>query len=652
MDLDEKSADEISGQSENALHFSQVDISRLYGIDLGLQVDKLCKGINIVYGANASGKTTLARAIRALIWPKTVEGDMPIVSGRFTLKDTIWNVVLEGQKPRYQKGGRSANPPAFPPSSHQSRYHLYLADLLLATSEDDSFARRVIQEAQGGIDVQAVAQELSFEVPTLRKTKTANEVERLRGKVRKAKKTHEGIRGEERSLDGLRRKRVEAQKAAKRADALEQAIEVSKTRNKHEKAEAELKRFPAAIAQVRGNEVETLEELRSRMSDAKADIDSADKDIEEAEVVLSESVIPEGGLPKGRIEKIRENVSKLNEAERKVEDLKVDLKKAREKENAAWKRLSAGTDKETAAAISLPDVERVETHVEAVEQIQGQRDALSTLENLLKVETSGESADTLRDGLRLLTRWLQESQDPSEGRTALWPNLIMGIAILVGVTGMVTAIIASSVVSWLGGALVVCAVLLIIGGWQVRVSEDTDRSNGGAAYREEFERTGVEEPAAWTRGSVEQHVDDLAKRFREAVVATEKQSEWKRTKPELDKLEKNKEALDEERERLVKEIGLEPDTSSRSLAWLLDRLSQWQSAHNDVEAITSSLNEAQGNAKKRIDALNSLLTPYNLDGIEDSSDAKENLVVLESERDDYRKATDHRESAREKKRRA
>ena len=98
MDSDQKSSSpDRPTQSDNALCFSRVSVRRLYGMDLGLDADELCEGINVVYGANASGKTTLARAIRALFWPETVGDDMPIVSGRFTLENATWNVTLEGQ---------------------------------------------------------------------------------------------------------------------------------------------------------------------------------------------------------------------------------------------------------------------------------------------------------------------------------------------------------------------------------------------------------------------------------------------------------------------------------------------------------------------------------------------------------------------------
>jgi uncharacterized protein YhaN len=647
-----KSSDNQTDLEPYALHFRHVSVQRLYGMDLGLDVDELCKGINVVYGANASGKTTLARAIRALFWPESVKDGMPIVSGRFALEDATWSVVLEGRELQCQKDGRSANPPALPPASHEKRYHLYLSDLLSATGEEDSFARLVLQEAQGGLDVEAAADELSYEVRTLRKSKLANRVEKYRNNVREAESQQAGIRDKERSLDALRQKLVDAQEAATRAAALEEAIEVAEARSEHASAEVALGEFPSAMTRVRGDEVETLDEVCGNISDANDDIDSADEDINEAETALGESAIPEGGLPEGRLAKIREKVSELSDTERKVRDIETDRAKEKKEESAAWERLSAGVDKETASALKLPDVQRVEAHVEAVEELQGRREALNTLQNLLEAEAPEESVETLRDGLRALVRWLQESQGASGEHTALWPKLIIGAATLVALVGVAAAATASGIIWWLGAALVALAILLAVAGWRVHTSQGTSSPTGGAAHKKEFKRTGLEAPSTWSVERVEEQVDRLLKRLREAAVAEEKRSEWERATPELDELQEREEAVVTERERLAEEIGFAPDISSRSLAWLLDRLSQWQSAYDDVQGLDDALATEERNVEELIDALNSLLAPYGLDGIEEGADAKESLVALESALDDYHETMGQLESAEDKKRRA
>ena len=53
------------------LYFQKIHIRRMPGFpDGGFTIDDLCQGVNIIYGPNASGKTTLSRAIQKLLRPQ------------------------------------------------------------------------------------------------------------------------------------------------------------------------------------------------------------------------------------------------------------------------------------------------------------------------------------------------------------------------------------------------------------------------------------------------------------------------------------------------------------------------------------------------------------------------------------------------------
>ncbi len=46
-----------------------IEIRRLPGIDEPLRVEGLAPGVNVVLGPNASGTSSLCRAVRATLWP-------------------------------------------------------------------------------------------------------------------------------------------------------------------------------------------------------------------------------------------------------------------------------------------------------------------------------------------------------------------------------------------------------------------------------------------------------------------------------------------------------------------------------------------------------------------------------------------------------
>jgi uncharacterized protein YhaN len=650
-DLDSDPSDSTASP-ESVLRFSSVRVQRLYGIDHNLEIDELCEDINVVYGSNASGKTTLAQALRMLLWPDRADDETPVLSARFRMGDASWRVRLEGTESRYQQNSQFTGPPALPPPSHDSRYHLYLPDLIAATDGDSDFAQLILQEAQGGVDLEGAAENLGFDVPSRRKSKTATAVEDLREQVKTVENEQESLRGKQRELKGLRRERAEAQEAAKRVTALEQALDVAKARRSHEEAVGKLKTFPDEMAEVQGDEAETLDSLHEKKETAQGEIEGADETINEAEAAIKDSIIPGEGIPDGQIEKLRTKRSDLQEAERNVKERSADLEGAKDKEKTAWERLSAGVSREAATEIDLPTVEAVESHVEEVESLQGEQQALDRLKQLLGDADPREAVDTLRDGLRALHLWLQHPEPSSDDRSGLQTVLQVGIGVLVASAGGFVALSAAGIVVWVGVALVVLGLILIgtIFVMRPRVREEDEEVR--TLRENEFRRTGLDAPETWTRDSVERRADQLLKRLREAEVAKEKASEWKRLRPEREDAEERAEHLDTERKRIAKEIGFDPDVSSRSLAWLVDRLSQWQSAYDEVQKLQSALDTAKDTTETTRGHLNKLLTPYGFDEIDDSSDAQEALTALESAREEFRGATTTLSQAEQQKEKA
>ena len=631
----------------DVLCFKQLHVNRFNGIEHGLEVE-LCSGVNVIHGANATGKTTLAHAIRGLLWPGQLEDQLPIVEARFVLDGSTWRVELEGNGYGFTKDQSPASRPALPPASHGPRYHLYLHDLLGSEDGEEAFAQRILKEAQGGIDVEGTAEELGFEVPSRRRAQITKTVEELREKRDDTKGTQKDLRRREQTLDALRDKKTETERAAKRVTALEQAKEVAKAREAHDEAEAALTSFPDVMGEVQGNEDEKLASLQEDLNAAEEKLQEAEDQIESSELVIEESRIPEEGLPEGGIEELGGLVSTIREQERTVREHNSEVKESEEKEGKAWERLPAGVDKEAAIDIDLPELEKIESHVTAVQGLQGKREALETARELFDGAEPDTPTDTLQEGLKHLHHWLQHPDaGPASGPG--WPHWAVLIGgLLVAGSGGLLILLGTGLATAAGIGLIALGVLIAGAEWQRDVQGGAEEARDQRGhYEREFERLGLEEPAAWSRDSVEQRADALLDQFRNAHVATKKQETWDRFESEYDDLDAREDKLDQERQRLAEELGIDPDAGSLSLPVLLERLTRWQHACDDVGANREALKTAEKEAETCRDRL--ALEEYDLGPIEDASEAKGAVTTLETARNEFQKAKRDLEQAQKQK---
>mgnify|MGYP006425515641 CR=1 FL=1 len=639
-------SDEQADVTSDTLRFDQVKVQRFNGLDHGLEAS-LCDGINVIYGSNASGKTTLAQAIRAVLWPGHVGDQFPIVEAQFALGGSTWRVELEGDRCSYEKDHSPASRPDLPPSTHGPRYHLYLHDLLRGEDQEEDFARHILQEAQGGIDVEGAAEELGFEVPSRRSAQITSAARELRRKREETKTDQEALRRKEESLDDLREKRSDAREAAQRAAALKQAVSVARARRNRDEAEAALDQYPEVMSEVRGDEGETLDALQEDLQAAKDQIQEAEGKIEDAEETTWESLIPDDGLPEGRVEGLKTTVTNLREQERAVRQRRADLKEAEKKEEETWGRLPTGTGKEAAAGIDLPELEEVEAHAKSAEDYQGRQEAFETAEELFSGASPDTPVDTLRDGLRQLHRWLQRPDQGGREGAALQGRIVLIGGLLVAAAGGALVITGSGNSMIVGGLLILLGGLIAGAEWTRRTDLEEEPGGRRALHENEFSRLDLDGPGEWSREAVENRADALLEQLREAEVAVEKQETWERLQPKYEGLGDTAEKLEQERERLAEVIGLDPDVGSHSLFVLLERLSRWQAAYDDLGAKEEALEAAQEEAEDCRTRLTEALADYDLGPAEDASEAQEAVTNLETARTEFQEARRNLENAEE-----
>jgi DNA repair exonuclease SbcCD ATPase subunit len=634
--------------SSPPLHFTTVTVRRLYGIDHDLRVETWCEGVNVVYGPNASGKTTLARALRGLLWPTTLSDTASRqVAGQFKSRGARWHVDVDGTRVQHQKNGTPSDPPSLPPPEHHTRYHLYLHHLLAATEGPDAFAERIMQEAVGGYDVKAAADALGFEVVRRRGGQRKERVEQTRDALDDVRSTQQDLRQDHRRLDRLRDELADARAAQTRAEALRQAVAVADARQAHREAQARADAFPDALDNMQGTEHERLRELQAEREEAAARRDAAEADLQDATETISESRLPEDGLPDGFLTRLRTAVRALDDDEDDVADATAAHAEARREEDEAWDRLALGTDREAAAAIDLPALHAIETHVERVESVRGRLQGLDTIDQMLSDdEDDVPPVHVIRDSMQVLIRWLQVPVPVDAG----WgPFVVMGLGAFATIAG--GALLVAQGTATVGGLLLVGLGLVTIStGFSLHGRGADSGEEMRALHRQEFGQMDVDDPFAWTRESVVQRMRTLANDWARAVFEERKADERDRLRIEREELHRTHDTLADERESLADRIGLSPDTTgSRTLRWIVERLSRWQTLHEKRAATAEAVEAAEAHGQDRRDAVAELVAPYGVDAIDDAAHSHGVLSALDDAQQTLRDARQRQRDAQRRR---
>lgn len=144
------------------LYFQKIRIRRMPGFpEGGFTLDDLCPGVNIVYGPNASGKTTLSRAIQKLLCPHEPPHESRSLVASLQLNGNSVTIDYDLGRTQCQRDGFDEDCPSLAPAETGDRYVLALHDLI--RSEDGSdLASEILRESAGGFDVNAAKESLGF----------------------------------------------------------------------------------------------------------------------------------------------------------------------------------------------------------------------------------------------------------------------------------------------------------------------------------------------------------------------------------------------------------------------------------------------------------------------------------------------------------
>ena len=435
------------------MRLRRIAVRRLPGIPRpGFELDGFADGINVIVGPNASGKTSIPRALRAALYGEELARESVDVEATFALGDRrgegerggkedgndgngpgecLIQAARTGGALIWTRDGERIEAPALPEQRFVSCYTLHIEDLLAGDADTDAdIARRLMREMAGGYDLDAARRECGFFVPPRAGQTEAKEVSSADADLRRQQARHRELQHDEERLGSLERELGEAREAERETVLVEQALRLLERRRERSRLERRMAALPPGMERLTGAEVEALERLGGERRRAEQDLAQAEADRGAAERTLGATGLAGSPLDEGRAADMRPRIARL-------EHLEGELARVRdraEEEAAARDRAARELGGEPGEGVRLgPEaVHAADQALDAIRQIAAElRELDAEVNRLAGVPETEPDPERVDEARRELLHWLSApdvSGTPASRAGALLVLAVTGIA--------------------------------------------------------------------------------------------------------------------------------------------------------------------------------------------------------------------------------
>lgn len=578
------------------------------GLGAPLRLVDLAPGLNVVLGPNASGKSTLRRAVHATLWPDA--------SARYDLVAT-W-AGEQGSLNLSLAHGRAEWSPARPPlpdAASAGAYVLTMDDLLRAGRADEAIARALRVELSGGYDLDAARSVFGGSSRPPRTLLQA--VRQARLALHRAERESDALAAREEELASLRRLAADARSAATALLQVDRAEERLRLLERIEAAGRERALLPEGAGRVDGSELTRFDELAEREAEecqraeqARRELNRIVRRLEE----LGDAPTPEDVEAwRHRLEAWRQVLNRLEHAER---ELSAAVATERELRSGVFGEHDATGPIDPAWLDAIEDLSERERGLTA--SVQAAEQGVRALEELLQALPEHTEPGTLERQAQLLRSWLATTEllreQPRESRVPTVLLLLAGLlALLVGL-GLGLSLLT------LAGAL---AWGLAAGLWWSRRSRGA-LTESRERLRSEVESSG-EGPQSWEEGPVRSHLAAIERRLMDARLAGHVHSRLDTARNGARARQMEREALSAELTARIDALRVAPDLVRLPLAVQVRRIVGLMDARSRRAECEQRRADLEAQHQQRLTAFNGWLTLHGVAPCRDVAEAAARL---------------------------
>lgn len=605
--------------------FRRIRIERLMAINSPYELRGLAPGVNIIHGPNASGKTTTARAIEALLWPRVAAPSGAILDAAAELGGEAWTIRLNSGRVDFERDGVPSDPIPAVPSDGRDRYRLWLPDLLIANDAD--FARRILIESSGGYDLRAAADAvLDARRPTTRRGPANDVLDAARRKRREAVAAAEALSAESESLAEMEARLATRAELAARASACRIALDRIDCKLQLDRAREAVERFDPVVARLHGDEAERVRSLRERITDASGKRATAEAAAAEAADGIGRLGLPDAVASGDLLERLAADGEELSRLDTAIEN-ESRLQETSKANLAQAEKLFRHVNRARLAELDVTDLGDLSAAARSEEDFEARYRQLAAELELLPAGSPPADLDRLAEGATILRQWRASvPRDAHAGTLRRIALTAVGLAIfgaiLVGVVGP----------TWLGVILLLAG--LAAGLVLFRVPDLADERGD---RERAFLRLGLREvPDEWDSATVDLCLADLDSRVAEGRRLEQAQPRRRQLELRLDDLERTRPAPDERMHALAERFGLTLPEDAVRFYWLVESLTRWQAANEAFAGAEEAVIAAFGMRQELLESANARLDTIGVERVSNARELKGAVVKLRRDLEAYR----------------
>lgn len=633
------------------LSFRSITIHRMPGFERGgLDVPELSPGVSVVHGPNASGKTTLGRAIRTLLRPDEPSNYSDSV--RATIELDGQRLVLEYDAGRSrcerQDDGTPLDYPKLSPVEIGSRHVLALQDLIQSECDGD-LAKAIVKELAGGYDVARAAEQLEFRKTPSTKRQPGKDYREAEQAYRAALDEQDKLAHEETRLSELRGQEAEARQAQERLKLLEKARQFRRADGDVRRIHSQLGEFPSGVAKTAAHDVERLERLKETLESAQEDRHKASDNLDSAQARAAQCDLPDEGVSAETTETLGAQCERLARLRDDGDRAREKLVEATAQRDKALRTLGDRVTTERAERLDADALDELFQVARQAEKVRNQQDVAQQLRQWLVDEEPTADPDRLRDAVACLHRWLAADDARSALQAAQaagrpdWSDPRLHLAV-VGLFLMALSILMAFVhLTWL--LLLPLGIAVAASSfWLSRATRSSSEPGAGLAgadprqgYRDEFESLDTELPESWSPGDVRRHARYLEELLAAAALSRERTNRWGDLDEQRRRLDLHRKDVDQRRAALIERLGIDVqgDNTESSLWLLAANLDAALAAARDVDAAGAALEESTRRYESLLDDVNRSLLELGLEAVDDPEQAASRVRRLDRRRQDH-----------------